>query len=170
MSQHSWKIDLFYFKVKANWKRNLFNETELGNEDSLDIWDLNLLQAFAIVFLSRVPPGTSSLGSGTRICCEALKWPLIQRRPAQNNPETIVEVEVAGRPDLLICRKIRRLEGNAKCCHPKNFTCKGTLRQVFICLMPRIPTPTHLTHCIRLYSTVYLFTQGSGEKLIQNEG
>ncbi len=30
------------------------------------------------------------------------------------------------------CRKIRLIETNAKCCHPKKLTCKGTLRQVFI--------------------------------------
>ncbi len=33
-----------------------------------------------------------------------------------------------------ICRKIRLIERNAKCCHGKKLTCKGTLRQVFICL------------------------------------
>jgi hypothetical protein len=30
------------------------------------------------------------------------------------------------------CRKIRLIEGNAKCRHLKELTCKGTLRQVFI--------------------------------------
>ncbi len=29
-------------------------------------------------------------------------------------------------------RKIRLIEGNAKCRHLKKLTCKGTLRQVFI--------------------------------------
>ncbi len=33
-------------------------------------------------------------------------------------------------------RKIRLIEGNAKCRHLKKLTCKGTLRQVFICLRP----------------------------------
>ncbi len=33
-------------------------------------------------------------------------------------------------------RKIRLIEGNAKCCDLKKFTCQGILRQVFICLWP----------------------------------
>ncbi len=33
-------------------------------------------------------------------------------------------------------RKIRLIDSKAKCRHPKNVTCKGTLRQVFICLRP----------------------------------
>jgi hypothetical protein len=42
-------------------------------------------------------------------------------------------------------RKIRLIEGNAKCRHLKKLTCKGTLRQVFISLRPRthIPPPLH---------------------------
>jgi hypothetical protein len=31
--------------------------------------------------------------------------------------------------------KIRLIDGNAKCRRLKKLTCKGTLRQVFICLM-----------------------------------
>ncbi len=38
-------------------------------------------------------------------------------------------------------RKMRLIEGNAKCCHLKILTCKGTLRQVFIWLRPRTPYP-----------------------------
>jgi hypothetical protein len=41
-------------------------------------------------------------------------------------------------------RKIRHVEGNAKCCHLKKLT-KGTLRQVFICLRPRTPYPPPYT-------------------------
>ncbi len=33
-------------------------------------------------------------------------------------------------------RKIKLMESNAKCRQLKKLTCKGTLRQVFICLMP----------------------------------
>ncbi len=33
-------------------------------------------------------------------------------------------------------RKIRLIENNARCCHLKKLTGKGTLRQVFICLGP----------------------------------
>jgi hypothetical protein len=38
-------------------------------------------------------------------------------------------------------RKIKLIEGNAKCRHLKQLTCKGTLRQVFICLRPSPPYP-----------------------------
>ncbi len=40
-------------------------------------------------------------------------------------------------------RKIRLIEGNAKCRHLKKFTCKGTLRQVFISLRPRTRFYSH---------------------------
>jgi hypothetical protein len=42
----------------------------------------------------------------------------------------------------------------------KKLICKGTLRQVFICLRPRT---SYTTHCIRVYSILSLVTQGSGE-------
>jgi hypothetical protein len=38
-------------------------------------------------------------------------------------------------------RKIRLVEDNAKCRHLKFFTCKGTLRQVFIFMRKRTPPP-----------------------------
>jgi hypothetical protein len=47
--------------------------------------------------------------------------------------------------------KIRLIEGNAKCCHLKKLTYKGTLRQVFICLRPRTPYPPSPTHFKRVY-------------------
>ncbi len=43
-------------------------------------------------------------------------------------------------------RKVRLIEGNAKCCHLKNLTCKATSRQVFICLRPRTPYPPPPPH------------------------
>jgi hypothetical protein len=45
----------------------------------------------------------------------------------------------------------------------KKLTCKGTVRQVFICLRPRTPYPPPLTHCIRVYGYVlytYLLREG----------
>jgi hypothetical protein len=55
------------------------------------------------------------------------------------------------------------IDNKAKCRHLKTFTCKGTLRQVFICLRPipsydPIPPPLHIVYVY----TVYLFTQGWG--------
>jgi hypothetical protein len=52
-------------------------------------------------------------------------------------------------------RKIRIIEGNAKCRHQKKFACKGTLRQAFVCLRPRTQTPPP--------TVLYLFTQGRRE-------
>jgi hypothetical protein len=57
-------------------------------------------------------------------------------------------------------RKIRHIEGNAKCRNLKNLPRKGTLRQVFICLRNRTPYPTPL-HTV-VYNTGYLVTQGRG--------
>jgi hypothetical protein len=46
-------------------------------------------------------------------------------------------------------------------------TCKGTLRQVFICLRPITPPPPPYT----LFTCKqYLFTQGRGAELNQREG
>ncbi len=73
-------------------------------------------------------------------------------------------------------RKRTFTEVNAKCRHLKLLTCKGTFRQVFICLSPRIPYPSPLTHCIRVYcipitGTVLIHTgKGEGGELNQREG
>jgi hypothetical protein len=80
------------------------------------------------------------------------------------NRNTVVEQtrrHIGKVPVLLSRRKIRLIEGKAKCRHLKILTCKGTLRQVFICLRPRTPY-TPLSHCILVYS-IYLFTQGRRE-------
>ncbi len=63
-------------------------------------------------------------------------------------------------------RKIRLIEGNAKCRHLKKLTCKVTLRQLFICLRLRTPYPP-LTHCIGKQFTL---NGGEGEELNQREG
>jgi hypothetical protein len=58
------------------------------------------------------------------------------------------------------------MEGNAL----KKFTCKGSLRQVFICLTPRTPYPpppyTRYT-CIQY---AYSHREGGGGELTQREG
>jgi hypothetical protein len=62
---------------------------------------------------------------------------------------------------------------SAKCRHLHKFTCKGTLRQVFICLRPRTPYPPPKYCSVYVY-TVYLFIQGrglgGGGELNQREG
>jgi len=55
-------------------------------------------------------------------------------------------------------RKIRLIEGNAKCRHVKK---KIILRQVFICLRPR-PHTYPLTHCIRVYRILIYREGGEG--------
>jgi hypothetical protein len=63
------------------------------------------------------------------------------------------------------CRKIRLVEGDAKCRHLKKFTCQGTLRQEFICLRPRTPYPPatpRLTHCKHEYIILVFTGKGGG--------
>ncbi len=56
---------------------------------------------------------------------------------------------------------IRLIEGNAKGRHIKQLTCKGTLRQVFICVRPGTPYLPPLRN-VYVY-TVYIFIQGRRE-------
>ncbi len=55
-----------------------------------------------------------------------------------------------------IVEKIRFIKGHAKCRHLKKLTCIGR------CLSIRIIYPSPLTHCMRVYYTVYLVTQRRG--------
>ncbi len=62
--------------------------------------------------------------------------------------------------------KRRKIEGNPKCRHLKQLTCKGTLRQAFIRLSrseaPFLPmTPFPPLHTV-FVCAVYLFTRGRG--------
>ncbi len=62
------------------------------------------------------------------------------------------------------------MDGNAKCHHLKKLTCKGTLRQVLICLRPRTqyPLPYTLYTCIQY---TYSCREGrEGDGLNQREG
>jgi hypothetical protein len=58
------------------------------------------------------------------------------------------------------------IEGNAKCRHLKKLACKGTLRQVFICLKLRSLSPppllTHCTVCKRVCSILIHTGKGGG--------
>jgi hypothetical protein len=60
-------------------------------------------------------------------------------------------------------RKIRRIEGNAKCRNLKRLTCKGTLRPGVCLSEAQNPILPPLTHCICVQYTVLLSTQGKGE-------
>ncbi len=48
----------------------------------------------------------------------------------------------------------------------KILTCKGTLRQVFICLGPRTPLPPPLLHTVYVYTVLLILTgKGGGVEL-----
>ncbi len=59
----------------------------------------------------------------------------------QNLPFLLILVSAVFCPEVVsvIRRKIGQIESNAKYRHLKKLTCKGTLRQVFICLRPPSP-------------------------------
>ncbi len=68
-------------------------------------------------------------------------------------------------------RKLRLIEGNAKCRHLNKLICKGTLRQVFICLRPRTPEapiyppppqPLHTVYVHTVYSILIHTGKGGG--------
>ncbi len=61
--------------------------------------------------------------------------------------------------------KIRHIEGNAKSRHLKKKTCKGTLRQVFICRSRTTSPPPLLTHYIRVYSILIHTGKGGGGRI-----
>jgi hypothetical protein len=67
-------------------------------------------------------------------------------------------------------RKIRLREGNAKCRHLKKFTCNGTLRQVFICLIPRTPYPPPYTLYTCIQYTYSRREEGEGGDLNRKKG
>jgi hypothetical protein len=43
------------------------------------------------------------------------------------------------------------IDTKAKCRHLNKITCKGTLRQVFICLIPPPPLPRYTLYTVRQY-------------------
>ncbi len=65
-------------------------------------------------------------------------------------------------------RTIRIIEGNARCRRLKKLACKETLRQVFICLRPRTPSPPY-THCIRVCSILIHTEKGGGWRRAEPE-
>jgi hypothetical protein len=68
--------------------------------------------------------------------------------------------------DTYMRRKIRLIESSAKCRHLRKFTCKGTLRQVFICLRP----PSLLGYCLGWSSNIVGSESGQIQcvKFLQN--
>ncbi len=65
-------------------------------------------------------------------------------------------------------RKITLIEGNAKCRQLQRLICKGTLRQVFICLRPRTPYPTlHTVYVYTVYVLIHTGDGGGGESWIR---
>jgi hypothetical protein len=64
-------------------------------------------------------------------------------------------------------RKIRLIEDIAKCRHLKQLTCKGTLRQMFICKRHRTPNPPPPPYT--LYLCIHGVGWGGGE-LNRREG
>jgi hypothetical protein len=59
-------------------------------------------------------------------------------------------------------RKIRLIEGIAKCRHPQKIDHKGTWRQVFICLRAQNPVPPHCIVYSVFVNTMYLFVEEGG--------
>jgi hypothetical protein len=67
-------------------------------------------------------------------------------------------------------RKVRLIESNAKCRYLKKLTCKETWQQVFLSVWGPFPFYDTIPHTvytdtvyIRVYISVYLFTQGRRE-------
>ncbi len=100
--------------------------------------------------------GNNSWGSFTRVTVHAPSSKLFSN---MNTTEPFISVQASSQQELnnLDPRKIRLIEGNAKCHHLKELTCNGTLRQVFICLMPRTPNPPSL-HTVYVYTELYTYS------------
>ncbi len=82
-------------------------------------------------------------------------------RASRSTQTTFIWYIINGQRNMLDCsgrRKIRLIEGNAKCRHLKKLTCKGSEAQ-----NPVPPPP--LTHCIRMYGYApytYSLREGGG--------
>jgi hypothetical protein len=97
--------------------------------------------------------------------------------PVQIVVNTVIVPPLKGRErwcltgEGVVRRKIRLIEGNAECRHLKTLTCRGTLRQVFICLRPRTLCPPPITHCIQYtYSHREGGMGGGGESWTREKG
>jgi hypothetical protein len=67
------------------------------------------------------------------------------------------------------CRKIRLIEGNAKCRHLKNLTVKVLCGRCLSIWGPGPPNPLPLTNCIRVYSKL-IHTGKGGESWTREKG
>jgi len=91
MTQHSWKPSDF-IEVKTGWHRNvlrisLVNKTANSSDDSLNLGPEPLAGFRHDVPGEGTPSPPWSSGSGSWFCCQALLWPLIQRRHKLNSPK-----------------------------------------------------------------------------------
>jgi hypothetical protein len=66
-------------------------------------------------------------------------------------------------------RLINYIDTDAKCRNLKNLTCKGTLRQVFICPRPSTPYPLPPYIMYACIQYVYLFTHRGGGGRVEPE-
>ncbi len=105
-----------------------------------NLWDtfyrteMRLLPLLARMELTGVTLDVASLNSMGRIlAAEAAKIEVEAHSLAAKEFNLASSKQV---PEPYKYREKTQRKGNAKCRHLKKFTCKGTLRQVFICLRP----------------------------------
>jgi len=90
MTQHSWKSSDFTEIKKISrrtWWASTYSIKSPSAATTASIRDGYHLNAFATVS-----------GSGPQFCCEALPWPITQRRPTQNSPNVCSQVSWEERP------------------------------------------------------------------------
>jgi hypothetical protein len=79
--------------------------------------------------------------------------------------EYIYLINLEGR----VRRKIRLIEGNAKCRHLKNLPVKGLCGRCYLSEAQSLILHP-LTHCIRVYSILIYTGKGGGESITREKG